>query len=90
MLSTSGLLRARTSADLHLVGEEHVQHLLGAAGADDDVDAGELLAEGVEDVRQDVRGDRDRGAEAQGAELDVADLLDGVAGLGEVWRMRST
>jgi len=68
-------------ADLHLVGEEHVHHLLRAPGADDDVDAGVLPAEGVENAGQDVGRDSWRRAEPERASLHVLHLTDRVAAL---------
>ncbi len=68
-------------AHLYFVREKHVEDLLRAAGADDDVDERVFAAEAVEDSRQHVGGDRYGGAEAQGAELHVAHVLDGVAAL---------
>jgi hypothetical protein len=61
------------------VTEQHREHLLRAAGTDEDIDAWETLAESVEDTGENVGRDRDCGAEAKGAKLDVAHLFDGVA-----------
>jgi hypothetical protein len=66
---------------MNLVAEEHGEDLLGAAGAYEYVHAREALAEPAQDPGEDVSGDRKCGAETQGAKLDVADLLDGVASL---------
>ena len=66
-------------ADLGLVLQQHLQHLLGAAGAHRDLDAREAGAEGLEQARQDVGADRRRRGEDQRAGLQVAQRVDGVA-----------
>ena len=66
---------------LHLVRLQHRQHLLGAAGADRNIDALVLAAEGVQDTGQDVGADREGGAQVQRTELYVAHLVDGLTPL---------
>ena len=51
---------------LDLVSLEHAQHLLGAAGPDDNIDTWIALTEGVENPGQDVCRDGQRRAEAKG------------------------
>ena len=63
---------------LHLVAQEHVQHLLRAPAAHADVDAGVAFVEGVQDTGQNVRADGERRAQAQVAGLDAAHLFQSV------------
>ncbi len=66
---------------LDLISLDHTYHLLGAARPDDNIDAWIALTEGVEDPGQHVCGDGQRRAEAQGAQLDVSHVFQGISAL---------
>ena len=72
------MLGEARDGDVDFAGEELLDHVFGLAGAEVDVDARARLAEALEDAGQDVGGDGGACADADAADIAVADGLDGV------------
>ena len=69
--------------DLDLAALHELEHLLGVAGADDELDAGMRLGEAVEERRERVGRDRGRGAERELAALAAPERVHEPASLGD-------
>ena len=66
-------------AEVHLVAEDHLEDLLGVAGAHADAHVRVRRPERLEQPRQEVRTDRGRGADEELADLPRPQLLDRLA-----------
>ena len=70
-------------ADLHLLAQHQLEHLLGMARPDDQVDVRERLLEAAQDERQHVGRDRRRRADEQLPDAALAALAQELPPLGE-------
>jgi hypothetical protein len=78
-----GVLELADEPDLDVLAQHHLEHLLGVAGADDQLDAGVARPEALEDRGQDVRRDGGRAADRELPGRAALDLGEEQAAVGD-------
>ena len=79
----AGVRQLAHEPDLHLLAQDELEHLLGVARADDQVDVRKRLLEAAEDEREDVGRDRRSRADEKLADVALAQLTQQLAALGQ-------